>query len=111
MFPVFLLNPDPASGLVSLGVLGVGRNLAAEVLYPFFQRNHMIDADPAADGPIFGRDIRKAISEPFNLEDSFSPAGNEPLAIAQHRCRFGEHNFRTDIDICTCSRTGGLIGL
>ncbi|HMF34989.1 MAG TPA: hypothetical protein VKF17_00045 [Isosphaeraceae bacterium] len=31
-FPVFLLDPDPASGLVSLRVLGVGRNLAAEIL-------------------------------------------------------------------------------
>jgi len=108
-FPVFLLDPDPASGLVSLRVLGVGRNLAAEILGPLFQRKNMIDLDPATDGSILGRDIRKAIPEPLNLEDPFAPAGDLPLPIAQHGSRFGEHNFLPDTEIRTGGCAGGLV--
>jgi hypothetical protein len=42
-FPVFLLDPDPASGLVGLRVLRVGRNLAAEILGPLSQRGVVSD--------------------------------------------------------------------
>ena len=99
--PFFLLDPDPSSGLVGLGVLGVGRNLAAEILGPLFQRKNLTDFHPATDGSILGRDIRKAIPQPLNLENSFSPAGDLPLPIAQHGSRFGEHNFRPDTEIRT----------
>ena len=106
-FPFFLLDPHPASVLISLRVLGVGRNLAAEILNPLFQRNHVIDLDPAPKCAILGRDIRKAIAEPFDFEDSFSSAGNLPLPIAEHGSRLGQHNFRPDIEIRAAETPAG----
>jgi len=51
-FPVFLLDPDPSSGLVSLGVLGVGRNLAAEILGPLFPR---LSRDSCLSSPLLAQ--------------------------------------------------------
>ena len=69
----------------------------------------MIHLDPATDGSILGRDIREAIAQPLNLEDSFSPAGDLPLPITQHGSRFGEHNFHPDTEIRTGRCAGGVV--